>query len=370
MSQAGSDDSRSGGSGRKARVTDIQDAGAAPAAGGQDEMVLDAGSGMPTWVDAAFPWAVSVLLHIGIFLLVLFASYMANQSMKDDADRELIIIPTAISDPTEQDGSNRPGSGGDPTRDAAQDKIQDVMRTDGWAQTESNQNVAGFLSGNESDTVAMGITRGAGASIGGKGQGGTGTGDGGVLAPYGTPGGGTGGPRTGFYGTAGNASRVVYILDHSGSMLDNFNFLQLEVRKSVEAMLPVHYFAVIVVSENAEVLGQMRLERATADNKRDVTLKMDRVVAQGQNDEMLIPFKTAFEKAFAMKPQLVYFLTDGKFDAKLMDVVKELNKDRKVRINTIAFVNDKQRDYFDQLSALAKENGGMFKFVSEKDLGR
>ena len=69
------------------------------------------------------------------------------------------------------------------------------------------------------------------------GLGNIGTGDGGVLAPYGTPGGGSGGPRTRFYGSQANAIKIVYILDHSGSMVDDFSFLQEEVAKSVGGLL-------------------------------------------------------------------------------------------------------------------------------------
>jgi len=70
-----------------------------------------------------------------------------------------------------------------------------------------------------------------------------------------------------------------------------------------------------------------------------------------------------------MKPQLIYFLTDGAFDPQLFDHVKSLNKDHKVHINTLAFVNADPR-YESQLKDLAKQNGGSYKFVSEKDLGR
>jgi hypothetical protein len=46
-----------------------------------------------------------------------------------------------------------------------------------------------------------------------------------------------------------------------------------------------------------------------------------------------------------------------------------LNKNKKVRVNTLAFVNP-DPSYEDQLKEMAKKNGGVFKFVAEKDLGK
>ena len=65
-------------------------------------------------------------------------------------------------------------------------------------------------------------------------------------------------------------------------------------------------------------------------------------------------------------------LWDPLFNA-LMDpttgVVAKLNKDKKVHINTVAFVKE-EPSYKVQLEELAKDNGGMYHFVPEKDLGR
>ena len=129
-------------------------------------------------------------------------------------------------------------------------------------------------------------------------------------------------------------------------------------------------FSVIVFSEDVDVLGQGTLI-AQGDAEADEAIaKMNKVVARGQNDDLLDPFKDAFARTFAMHPQVIYFLTDGHFDDKLIPEINDkMNKDRKVRINTIAFINNR-KDYMGQLQDLAKTNGGVFKFVSEKDLGR
>ncbi len=343
---------------------------------GEDEEEIDASTGMPVWMDVALPWAASVMLHLAVGLIVLFMVLIIRpRAGMDDEDRATIVIPVATltDDLGNGGGIPHPGTGGDPNRDAAQDQIKDVLKSDGWASKQSDALANSFTEGDASDVVADAILRGNGATAGGFGKGGTGQGEGGPLAPYGIPGGGNGlGPKSNFYGTGGNAMRIVYLLDHSGSLLDNFNFLQKEVKRSVQNLLPVQMFGLIVFAgteEGTQVLTPgTGLVRATTEVKREAGAKMDLVVSKGRNDDEFDPFFDAFQKAFAMKPQLIYFLTDGRFDPKLIDAVKNLNNGKtKIRINTIAFVG-KDDGYFDQMRQISKDSGGTFKFVSERDV--
>jgi hypothetical protein len=330
--------------------------------------ILDVCSGFPPWLDAAFPWMVSVTFHLGLLLVFAFAIYLYQH--KPEEDKEQIIIPSSFTDPAladKQGGIPHPGAGGDPNRDAAQDLVK-ITKSDGWAQTESKDQVASLLEGQTADNDAMMIAVGSGGSVG-RGKGGVGGGNSGVLAPYGTPGGGGGiGPKSNFIGTHGNGKKIVYILDHSGSMLDNFDFLREEAKRSVNNMIPVQQFSVVMVSEEATAIYPS-VQRATPDVKKDFALQIGKFRAQGSNDDLLAPFLEAFQKAFAMKPDLIYFLTDGHFDPRLAAEVNKLNVGKKVRINTLAFIN-KEPSYESQLQDMAKENGGMYKFVSERDLGK
>jgi hypothetical protein len=105
------------------------------------------------------------------------------------------------------------------------------------------------------------------------------------------------------------------------------------------------------------------------DAKKTFATALTKERAQGQNDELLAPFQQAFERAFAQKPELIYFLTDGKFSDSLIKVVNNLNKDKKVHINTIAFVTE-EPSYKGQLKQLAEDNGGTYNFIPERQLGR
>jgi len=336
---------------------------------GAEDMIEQIGP--PTLFEALFPWVVSVLLHAGvglIFVFMVYAVQAANE--KNEKDREVIVIPSAFSDPGTPGGIPNPGTGGGP-QDAAQDKVKEVLKNDGWAQTESDSKTNSFLQGASAENDALFISAGSGGSVG-KGGGGAGVGEGGPIAPYGVPGGGQGsGPKSSFYGTGGgNVTRIVYILDHSGSMLDYYDFLKQEANKSIGGLVPVQAFNIVMVAEEAKVLGpKADLVRATTDNRRSLLGKLNDTRAQGKNDDELSMFKEAFEQAFAMKPQLIYFLTDGRAAPEIADVVKNMNKDKRVRVMTYAFIQISP-DAEDMLKKVATENGGKYRFVRESDLGR
>jgi hypothetical protein len=116
-------------------------------------------------------------------------------------------------------------------------------------------------------------------------------------------------------------------------------------------------------------VGAPQLTRAIPEAKKVFSDQLEKERAEGQNDDLLIPFQQSFERAFAMKPQLIYFLTDGRFGDGLIKVVNNLNKDKKVHINTIAFVTE-EPSYKGQLQQLATENGGVYHFIPARDLGK
>jgi hypothetical protein len=352
---------------------------------------LESVTAAPGMMELAFPWAVSVMFHMGIGLLFLFVFFATRQVHRDDNDIEQIIVPVANlgSDPGKPGGVEHPGLGGDPTRDAAQDRIK-TMTADGWAdKPATDNNVQKFLGGGDAgESVAEGIFVGSGGSLGGTGKGGMGGGDGGPLAPFGTPGGGTqAGPKGSFYGTGGNAYKIVYILDRSGRMVATFASLRAEVSRSVNGLLPVQSFAIIMLGNYDDLIHQTNyheafyvgstpsLLKATKENKAKIIKNMESVTCGSGSEQTLLPFKDSFEKAFALKPQLIYFLTDGGFDPKLLEVVRDLNKDRKTHVNTIAYGGNKGDDgtekaaYREQLKQMAQENGGKFRHVSDDELG-
>lgn len=177
-------------------------------------------------------------------------------------------------------------------------------------------------------------------------------------------------PPVSFYGLKAEAIRIVYIIDHSGSTLDNFDFLREEVKRSAGDLTAAQSFNVIMVSEETHtVMPPGKLARATPESQKEFIAKIADFRAQGMNDDLLAPFQQAFEAAFKLKPDVIYFVTDAHLDPKLLKIIQTLNTRKSVQINTLAFIS-KDPAYEEQLQQIAKQNGGIYIFVSEKDLGR
>jgi hypothetical protein len=170
----------------------------------------------------------------------------------------------------------------------------------------------------------------------------------------------------------GSTARVVFVIDHSGSMIDTYDFLREELKKQVAKLNANQQFAVIMYSEKVDEVfpkDGAQLVAASPENKRMLNNFVDNVRAAGKNDESLEPPAAALKQAIALKPQTIYFLCDTSFDPKLVNAVKDLNKDAKAIINTIAFIKV-SKEAEEGLKKIADDNGGQFKYVKANDLGK
>jgi uncharacterized protein with von Willebrand factor type A (vWA) domain len=145
------------------------------------------------------------------------------------------------------------------------------------------------------------------------------------------------------------------------------------VGKAIESLAPNQAFNLIFFRGGANDIEWARplsnkLEPATPDNKQKARdfLAAFQVVGKGTNP---LP---ALRQALNSKPDIIYFLTDGEFNnvvsyEQVVTEVRKLNVRKNVRVNTIAFMSDDERAE-QVLMQLAKENGGQFKKVSDRDL--
>jgi hypothetical protein len=327
------------------------------------------------FVQDLLPFLSSLVLHIGLVLIGVF-TYKAAQVIVQ-ASKEPVIIPDAtIIEGAEVGGIPHPGLGGDETRDAAQDQFKDVPPDSTGISEKPSTTLTQMLAGggqgdNDDSTIAVGANSGAFGKGSGTGIGtgtgvGSGTGDNsGALAPFGIPGGGGGiGPKSPFMGVSGNAMKVVYLCDSSGSMMNKFDTLRQELRKAADTLKPIQSFDIIFFSEDAYLALDKQLLLATPEAKRKAYEFLDKTAPHGSSDP--IP---GLRACFATQPQLIYMLTDGDFpnNNQVIEEIRKLNKDKKVKINTIAFA-DRGEQYEKMLKQISDENGGLFKFVSDQDL--
>lgn len=316
----------------------------------------------------------SLFFHLSVVGVVL-VTYKAYTQFRPVEEEQTIIPDAAIVEGTAVGGIPNPGLGGDPTRPAEQDQQRDVLDTQSFSATHSRPLSSSLMaeSPGAPDSGSL-IGAGQGGATGTTAGGGL-SDSGGQAAPFGVPGGGGGiGPLSPFMGISGNAVRIAYVCDASGSMVDKMDVLKAELVRSIGVLKPVQSFNVIFFNSKRIAADEHRLIIATADNKRKAAGFCAEVAPSGGTDPL-----PALELAFRQNAQLIYLLTDGDFEdpdnKTVRDRLKKLNIQHKVKVNTIAFVArreeaDRSKDFVDFLSLLAKENGGVSRVVASEDFGK
>jgi hypothetical protein len=180
-----------------------------------------------------------------------------------------------------------------------------------------------------------------------------------------------GGPIGGMWGLGRGerANLVVYVLDRSGSMIESFDELRRELKRSIGRLQPGQRFNVLWFSAGpAEQLADHPWE-ATPQNKARAFARVDQIVASGRTDP-----SDALNRGFAYRPDIVFFLTDAfEFEPEVVDQVRQLRARYGGRVHTIFYnylggtgeVSQKSRE---MLQRIAAENFGEFKEVTIDDI--
>ena len=160
-----------------------------------------------------------------------------------------------------------------------------------------------------------------------------------------------------FYGLApGKAQRIIYVVDHSSSMEAAFSGVQLELKLSVLSLTEKKFFNIIFFTDGQfQEMPARAILRASRAHKNAARNFIDNIKLGGGTDP-----KLALDRAFELRPQLIYLLTDGQFDPSVVDHIRALNKRGKTTVNTICFGNRQGEDI---LKSIASQNSGQYQFV-------
>jgi hypothetical protein len=319
-------------------------------------------------IQNVLPLTTSVLLHVVVIVIIVIAIRAYPPIVS--AIREQITIPdAAIIDGSQVGGIPNPGLGGDPNLLSAQSEDPNITTAAGWNDKRSESLTTTLMGGGATDAVDSVIGLGGRSGVagaGGTGVGGSGGDGGGPMAPSGVPGGGQGlGPKSPFMGISGNAKRVVYLCDASGSMMDVKDRVKEELQKAVTVLRPIQAFNVIFFGDGDEqTVPAFRegLNVANPANKQKALTLAGQIAYAGRTDPL-----PAIRMAFAQKPELMYLLTDG-FEAvasfdQVVEEFRKLNKDKLVRVNAIMLRGSAQPELERVLRTIASENGGILKIV-------
>jgi hypothetical protein len=144
-------------------------------------------------------------------------------------------------------------------------------------------------------------------------------------------------------------------------MMTTFEAVRQELRRSIEGLRRSQRFHVIFFNAGPPLENRpKKLVPATASQRNRLFEFLATIQAEGSTDP--IP---AMERALAVRPDLVYFLTDGDFDGLLLEKLRQWNRHKRVRIFTIAYVSETGRE---KLEEIAREHNGEFRFVSDDEI--
>jgi hypothetical protein len=290
-------------------------------------------------VAKLMPWVISLLFHVGLFLIMLFLVMIV---FIDDTPEE-VIIPDAVL-------SENPGSVSNPTQ--SQTKTKSTTSKRSLTKTTKVAADAGKTD------KPLDIIGGGGNSGGGRSMG------------MGTAGSG-GGAKGKFFGTGGNAHNIVYVIDRSGSMTRTFESVKMEMLRSIGKLKDTQSFHIILFADGSPLEPRNRnLKRATYENKMSANEFLDPIRASGQTSPV-----AAINRAFAVLSQarrpgrLIYLLTDAGFEDYTPDVLKaileknaSLKGNKKVLINTFLYGN-RPEEAVTVMKKIADENGGLYRYV-------
>ncbi|MHB8974457.1 MAG: vWA domain-containing protein [Pirellulaceae bacterium] len=157
-----------------------------------------------------------------------------------------------------------------------------------------------------------------------------------------------------FFGVEGKGSKIVFVIDMSGSMVGyRFDKAREELMASVMRLHRDQSFCVLLFHSEMVVPMSAKLIHAQAAAKKSLRRALTQVQAFDGTDPT-----SAIQAAISLRPDVIYVLSDGEFEYGTTGRVTEMNRDSGIVINTIGFQVDA-----DTLRQVAKENRGEYRFV-------
>lgn len=180
-----------------------------------------------------------------------------------------------------------------------------------------------------------------------------------VPSGAGAPGGGSKRGLVSFFDEEAEGSSVVFIVDASNSMAgDRFARARRELSKSLQLLAPDQKFFIIFFNDRAIPLFDPHHTNELVSPDELTLRKTRRWLLSRQAIGHTVP-DDAFRLALSLKPNVIFFLTDGQLPPHVEGLIRELNVNDTV-IHTIAFQSVAGEPV---LKAIADANRGRYRFV-------
>jgi hypothetical protein len=171
---------------------------------------------------------------------------------------------------------------------------------------------------------------------------------------------GDGNGSVGFFGVKVEGQSFVFVVDYSGSMQGyRFSRARDELIRTLGDLTPQQKFFVIFYNHRAQPMyasgKRMRLMPASPSTLRRTRRWINKQHAHGRTYPDI-----ALKMALEMKPDVIFFLSDGDFPRTARTVAREANTHGTI-IHTIAFEYDGGQVL---LKGIAEDNHGRYRFVN------
>ncbi len=142
-----------------------------------------------------------------------------------------------------------------------------------------------------------------------------------------------------FFGMASEGKSFVYVLDCSMSMnhphdseaKTRFKRMKLELINSITHLKPDQEFFIVFFNHEAFSMPANGMVAAVSENQSRYLNWVQQAQAVGDTDPT-----AALEIALRLRPDVIYFLTDGAFSAEANDIVRSIKQSRSI-IHTFTF---------------------------------
>ena len=321
-----------------------------------DQERASAGEEVNAVLMGLLPWVISLLLHLGLVVLALFALW---STIEREQEEEVIVPMVELSE--------TPGA---PLQVQQQERVQEQSSKQRVVKNQQSQSESqSQLSTNADVNTETALVGAAGAS-----------GQSSSSSPFNTSISSGAEFRTSFMGNrGGNARKIAFLIDASGSLIDTLPFVIDELKKSINKLSEKQRFTVIFFQGNQPIeVPPPGFKKATGDIKQKVIQWIDlsnhNIVPGGKSNPV-----PALELAMRYQPQLVFLLSDnitgsGAYavdQRKLLNAIEKANTGG-TKICTIQFIYEdplKELGLDGTMELIAEQSGGNYEFVGNDELG-
>jgi hypothetical protein len=173
----------------------------------------------------------------------------------------------------------------------------------------------------------------------------------------------------------GQAGRIVYLVESSGSMQPVFHHVRAELLRSISKLRPGQAFGIILFSdrppEATQGIAVGRGDRPGCDWVIPVTPSARKETAdwlarrRARSAGGVTDPQPALRLALGCRPDAIFLLTDSKVPEGTVAMVRRLTADRRVPIHAIALVRNPGAE---QLRELTAATGGSYRFIEQEEL--